>query len=503
MAGHFVKRFGVAEGWARRFLVACMVFGLSALLIAGIAAAWVVGKTAEHTQWVNHTYEVEVSISRLRVLIEQTETSRRGYILTGIQTYLETQNAAAKRIDPAIDALGRLTADNPRQGVRIAALRRQLMDIGAEQGKTIALVQQGKRADAVASFTAETYARRMRAVRALLDTMAADEARLLQGRDDAQRDSIHAFYVVLIVAGVLIVLVAGISTATILRYTHDLGAARDRLQLLNTDLEGAVAERTADLTRANDEIQRFAYIVSHDLRSPLVNVMGFTAELETATTTLRDFIDTAEQRAPGIVTDEARIAARDDLPEAIGFIRASTQKMDRLINAILRLSREGRRVLMPEPLSVADIAENVRGSLIRLADERGAEILIEGPLPTLVSDRVAIEQVLSNLVENAVKYLSPDRPGRIVIRGRSARERRIVEVADNGRGIAEMDHARIFDLFRRSGVQDQPGEGIGLAHVRALVYRLGGTIDVTSTLGAGTIFTVSLPAQLQDTGSNA
>jgi signal transduction histidine kinase len=68
-------------------------------------------------------------------------------------------------------------------------------------------------------------------------------------------------------------------------------------------------------------------------------------------------------------------------------------------------------------------------------------------------------------------------------------------VADNGRGIDPRDHDRIFDLFRRSGQQDQPGEGIGLAHVRALAYRLGGLVDCTSTLGEGATFTLSLPTQ--------
>ena len=501
MPGVFVQRFGAPEGWARKFLVACMVFGFAALLVAGIAAAWITTRAADHIQWVNHTYGVEISIGKLQTLIEQTETTRRGYVLTGAQDYIDAERAAAVQIDPALDRLERLTADNPRQGIRIAALRKGLAAIRVEQDKTIALVGQGKRADAVASFAAETGARRMRGVRDLLAQMSTDESELLKSRDGAQRDSIGAFYMILAITGVLIIVVAATSTATVMRYTRDLGSARDRLQLLNTDLEGAVAVRTADLTRANEEIQRFAYIVSHDLRSPLVNVMGFTAELEAATTSLREFIDSAEKRAPGILTDEARMAAREDLPEAISFIRTSTQKMDRLINAILRLSREGRRVLLPEPLSLADIAGTVRDSLQHLADDRDAEIVVEKPLPTLVGDRVAIEQVLSNLIENAIKYSSPDRPPRIVIRGRSERDRRIIEVADNGRGIAEADHARIFDLFRRSGVQDQQGEGIGLAHVRALVYRLGGTIDVTSTLGAGTIFTVSLPAQLLDTGS--
>ena len=121
-----------------------------------------------------------------------------------------------------------------------------------------------------------------------------------------------------------------------------------------------MTERTADLTRANDEIQRFAYIVSHDLRSPLVNVMGFTAELETATGQLRALVDRAEAEAPHLLASDDAAAAREDLPEAIGFIRTSTQKMDRLINAILQLSRQGRRVLMPAPVDVASVVEDDR-----------------------------------------------------------------------------------------------------------------------------------------------
>jgi signal transduction histidine kinase len=151
-------------------------------------------------------------------------------------------------------------------------------------------------------------------------------------------------------------------------------------------------------------------------------------------------------------------------------------------------------------VSLAEIAGGVRDSLRHVADDKGAAIIVETPMPSLVSDRLAVEQVLSNLVENAVKYLSPDRPGRIIVRATAQGDRRIIEVADNGRGIAATDHDRIFDLFRRSGTQDQPGEGIGLAHVRALVYRLGGTIHVSSALGDGSTFQVNLPATLPDSG---
>ena len=106
-------------------------------------------------------------------------------------------------------------------------------------------------------------------------------------------------------------------------------------------------------------------------------------------------------------------------------------------------------------------------------------------MPDLVIDRLAVEQVFGNLAENALKYLDPGRPGRIEIAGRRQGAYVVIEVRDNGRGIAPRDHERIFELFRRAGDQTIPGEGIGLAHVRALVRRLGGRIDCQSALGAG------------------
>jgi len=114
-------------------------------------------------------------------------------------------------------------------------------------------------------------------------------------------------------------------------------------------------------------------------------------------------------------------------------------------------------------------------------------------MPGLTSDRLAIEQIVSNIVENAIKYLQPGRSPRIEISGHREGPRATFAIADNGRGIDPKDHERIFDLFRRSGQQDQPGEGIGLAHTRALAYRLGGTISVESELGKGATFRINLP----------
>src|SRR5690606_22085587 len=123
------------------------------------------------------------------------------------------------------------------------------------------------------------------------------------------------------------------------------------IEATNLSLEDRVRERTADLGRANEEIQRFAYIVTHDLRAPLVNIMGFTSELEASVVQLEDYMkDRPDDGDPKLA--EARIAATEDLPEAITFIRAATRKMDSLINAILKISREGRRRLKPETLDL-------------------------------------------------------------------------------------------------------------------------------------------------------
>jgi PAS domain S-box-containing protein len=283
---------------------------------------------------------------------------------------------------------------------------------------------------------------------------------------------------------------------------HDLKMAQEELResrehAVRTEeetrrLASILAERVAELDAANEEIQRFAYIVSHDLRAPLVNVMGFTSELESAQAEIEQFYRTVLQKAPELVSSDTRSAVESDLVEAIGFIRSSTVKMDKLINAILKLSREGRRVLAPEHLSMSELLEAQRQSVAHQLHERGAEMIVESA-PDLTSDRLAVEQIFGNLIDNAVKYLDPVRSGRIVVRGRDLGVNIRYEIEDNGRGIDGKDYDRIFDLFRRSGVQDQQGEGIGLAHVRALVRRLGGTISVSSRLGEGSTFTVVLP----------
>jgi signal transduction histidine kinase len=230
--------------------------------------------------------------------------------------------------------------------------------------------------------------------------------------------------------------------------------------------------------------------------------MGFTSELEELRGDIFKRISSlshpnvpapandTEPAEPLLESEDAKLS--EDFNEALGFIKSSIGKMDRLISAILHLTREGRREFQPVSVDLRELIEGIAGTVAHQAAEANAEIRVQ-PLPVIVSDRLALEQIFSNLIDNALKYLRTDVAGDIAISGRTKLGFAIIEVSDNGRGIDAKDHQRIFELFRRAGPQDRPGQGIGLAHVRALVRRLGGTLSVTSELDAGSTFTVTLP----------
>jgi len=472
------------------------LLGATILVVVSLSAAWLVARDQEYTGWVNHTYTVERHISRFSVLFERAEAARRGYLLTHDDLYRVGYRGSATALPKELEALQALTGDNPRELAAITELEPLLSSKLNTLQASMREAQSQSMAAPTDAATLEQDQPLVSQIRELLARMVAEENRLLQIRTERQTANAELLLAAVLTAGALLALLSIGAVILVRRYAADLDGSQNELRRVNEGLEQAVADRTADLTRANDEIQRFAYIVSHDLRSPLVNVMGFTSELELSLKPLQALLTEVEEKAPAIALKAAREAVQSDFPESINFIRSSTRKMDRLINAILKLSREGRRTLTPEQLDMGALFSGIVDSLQHTAVERGAEIVIEGPLPPISSDRLAVEQVFSNLIENALKYAKPGRPGRIVVRGRAIPTGVVFEIEDNGRGIAPADHERIFELFRRSGAQDQPGEGIGLAHVRALIYRLGGSITLDSELDRGSTFRISLPRTL-------
>jgi signal transduction histidine kinase len=473
----------------RRTLVLIGVGFLTLALIAG-SSLWLVSDTRRYSAEILQNRLVRAALVRVVALLQRAESGQRGFLLTEEPAYLESYSQPASELPRQMQELAGLVTSDPSLRAKHEALGRLVGSKLEELARTVELTRAGQREQALALVRTDRGRDLMEETR----TIAAAAVSEVDGRLSAASDALARSGTILLVVtslGLLVILVvAGGSVLMLARYTRELEQARLTVEELNAGLEERVRERTADLEAANEEVQRFAYIVSHDLRAPLVNVMGFTSELEVGQAAVGTLVNSVEERAPDLLTADARTAVREDMPEAIGFIRSSTTRMDRLINAILKLSREGRRALHPERVRMEDLFQGLAASVQHQLAAAGAELRIETPIPDVVSDRLALEQVFGNLVDNAVKYLDPARPGMVQITG-SANGRRVVyEVADNGRGIDPKDHERIFELFRRSGAQDRPGEGIGLAHVRALVRRLGGSIACRSEPGRGSAFRI-------------
>ena len=479
------------SSFARR-TIAFLAAGVLALLAIVAASAWLSVRTAQHAEDAVAEREIRALTTNLLAATIDAETGQRGYLLTGEPRYLGPFERAQPRLRADLANLRDRVAKDPAQLAAVNELTTVLDAKMAELTETIEQAKAGRRDAAIQPVLSDRGRALMESARSQLARLISNAEGRVAARLEAVNDGAEILAWVTAAGSLLIVLFAAGASWTVVNYTRELVSARVQLQALNAGLEERVAERTEALTRANDEIQRFAYIVSHDLRSPLVNIMGFTSELEAAMKTVGPYVagDTT-------LADRARVATEEDIPEALRFIRASTGKMDGLINAILKLSREGRRELRPEPVDLVALFKNAAASVRHQTDEVGAEISVPASAPALISDRLAMEQIVGNVVDNAVKYLSRDRPGRIAITAGETARRVHIDIADNGRGIAEQDHERIFELFRRAGAQDRPGEGIGLAHVRALVRRLGGDITVQSELGRGTTFRIDLPRRLR------
>ena len=237
--------------------------------------------------------------------------------------------------------------------------------------------------------------------------------------------------------------------------------------------ELALEERAKELARSNSDLEQFAYVASHDLQEPLRMVAGYVQLIERR---YKDKLDA-------------------DANDFIGFAVEGAQRMQRLINDLLSYSRVGRRVSELTPVD-SEIAFTHALESLRTTVEESAGTVTHDPLPTKVwADETQLEQLLQNLVNNALKFKGAESP-----RVHVSAERRgadwLFSVRDNGIGIDREYFDRIFVIFQRlHGRQEYPGTGIGLAICKRIVDRHGGRIWVESTPGAGATFYFTLPEQ--------
>ena len=249
------------------------------------------------------------------------------------------------------------------------------------------------------------------------------------------------------------------------------------------------------LAQKNEEVEAFVYIVSHDLRTPLVNLQGFSKELELSCKELKDALEGATQT--GGVGKRIRAILNEDIPASLRFISASTNKFERLITALLGLSRSGRQEYRYEMLDIRGLVQSTLDSVRQSIEKTKANVRV-GALPAACGDPTAIGQVFSNLITNALHYLKPGRPGVIEVGGQ-AQEDGFCHywVKDNGVGIPATAKDRVFHVFQRFHPDLAPGDGMGLAIIKRVVDRHGGKVWVETQEDSGTTFHLTLPARMK------
>lgn len=243
-----------------------------------------------------------------------------------------------------------------------------------------------------------------------------------------------------------------------------------------------------ELEEKNKDLESVVYIVSHDLRAPLVNVQGFGRQLERACGKIIEVL----AKADAALTGELKQPLEVTIPQALRFIHAGITKMDLLLEGFLRFSRLGRVSLMVRPIDMKAMLASIVEALQFQINQAKAEVRIE-TLPGCLGDSTQTNQVFSNLIDNALKYRDPARPLIITISGHLEGNRAVYAVKDTGMGIAPEHQPKIFEIFHRLNPQVSAGEGLGLTIAQRILERQNGKLWVESEVGMGSTFYVSLP----------
>jgi PAS domain S-box-containing protein len=255
---------------------------------------------------------------------------------------------------------------------------------------------------------------------------------------------------------------------------ESLKQVQEELRQANANLECAVAKRTEELQEANQRLEELLYSIAHDLRSPLRSMQGFA----------QAFVD---DYSPAL-DDRAREYGRR--------MTSSAVFMDRMLRDLLELSRISKNTLDLETVSVAEAWKSALAQNEKVIHNSGAEINVAEPLGDVTANLTLLQQILANLLGNALKFARPNTPPHVKVWSEQLdAETLAIFVDDNGIGIEDRYHDKIFRVFERLNGSQYEGTGIGLAIARKAAERMQGHLDLTSSLAMGTRFRLRLPGK--------
>lgn len=235
--------------------------------------------------------------------------------------------------------------------------------------------------------------------------------------------------------------------------------------------EERLEQQTAALARSNEELQRFAYASSHDLKEPLRTIAAFAQLLQ--------------QRHGGRLPGESE--------EFLGFIVDGVRRMEALIDALMAYARVDWDAPVAARVELSEVLAEARANLKAALDDSGA-VLDVGELPAVFGESRQLVLLFQNLLSNAIKFRR-ESPPHVTFSAERISDGWRISVADDGIGIPAEQRERVFEVFRRLHARNEyPGTGLGLAICKKIVLRHGGRISVTSDVGRGSTFTFTLPS---------
>ncbi|MEN1761043.1 sensor histidine kinase [Anoxynatronum sibiricum] len=281
-----------------------------------------------------------------------------------------------------------------------------------------------------------------------------------------------------------------------LQRQDEIGKLSDSVMLMTRQREHEELELkrlNLELSGKNDELEQIIYVASHDLRSPLVNVQGFSQELGFAFDELREHLSsTANSDQSHHGSTQLETLLHEEIPECLTFINSSTQKMDLLLKGLLKYSRTGRQGIQMAEVDMTELIHEQLNSQEYIISQHHIKVTI-GELPNVFGDKMLVGQLFFNLIDNAIKYRHSDRPSHVHIAGHRSENSVEYLVEDNGIGFSSHYYQKVFDIFHRLHPNHAAGEGLGLSIVKKILSIHQGQIHVSSTPGEGSQFRIILP----------
>lgn len=255
--------------------------------------------------------------------------------------------------------------------------------------------------------------------------------------------------------------------------------------------ESQLRELTRDLRDKNKYLKNIFQIAAHDLRTPMINVSGFSNEINKTLRHLEQII--GEIDIPAARSEDIKNILSREIPEYTRLITLGINKIGDLLDGLSKTARHDAAAAKVEPLEMDSILKRVLLDFEYECRDKSISLRAD-PLPNCIGDRFQIQCILTNLISNAVKFLDPARQGSIVISGKKCQNKSIYQIQDNGVGIPGESIENIFDYFYQLNPESQDGQGLGLSIVKNIIHQHGGQIWVESEPGKGSCFFFSIPA---------